>query len=369
MKSTAYIKPLDGLRCLAVTLVLFDHWSGDALGFPASYLGVCMFFVLSGFLITRILLAAREKDTQENRGHSFSLKRFYIRRTLRIFPLYYLTLAILWFIDFRAVRDTFGWVATYMSNNWIAFNTQWLGKVDHLWSLAVEEQYYLFFPFLLFFIPFKKIQNLLIWMILFSVGMRAGLFASGASWITPYVLMPTCLDAFGFGGLLAYGFYYQKERLVSFFSSLKTLLFSIGVYILVVLLMHSLSEGHNIISIVFLRLAESFLSVCLVGVLIANEDSFGQKIKNFFSWHPFVYIGKVSYGIYIFHNLIYNPYHESGDSYVSSLLQKLSIHFPSFFDHVPGKIVVLYVLTVALATVSWYLFEKPINQLKNKYGY
>lgn len=369
MKATGYIKPLDGLRFLAVTLVLFDHWSGDALRFPASYLGVCMFFVLSGFLITRILLAAREKDIELGRGHGFSIKRFYIRRTLRIFPLYYLTLGVLWFIDFRAVRDTFGWLVTYMSNNWIAINAQWLGKVDHLWSLAVEEQYYLFFPFLLFFIPFKKVRSLLIWMILFSVGMRAGLFASGVSWITPYVLMPTCLDAFGFGGLLAYGFYYQKERIIAFFSSLKTLLLSIVTYTLVVFLMHGISEGHNVVSIVFLRLAESFLSVCLVGVLIANSSRLGQIVQSFFSWQPFVYIGKVSYGIYIFHNLIYNPYHESGDSNISIFLQKLSLHFPSLFDHVPGKIVVLYVLTVALATVSWYAFEKPINQLKNKYGY
>lgn len=369
MKSTGYIKPLDGLRFLAVTLVLFDHWSGDALGFPASYLGVCMFFVLSGFLITRILLAAREKDETLGRGHSFSLKRFYIRRTLRIFPLYYLTLAVLWFIDFRAVRDTFGWLMTYMSNNLIAYNSQWLGKIDHLWSLAVEEQYYLFFPFLLFLIPFKKVQSLLIWMILFSVGMRAGLYFSGASWITPYVLMPTCLDAFGFGGLLAYGFYYQKQQITGFFKNLKTLVISVVTYILVVSLMHTVSEGHNVVSIVFLRLAESFLSVCLVGVLIGNKEYIGQKLQAFFSWQPFVYIGKVSYGIYIFHNLIYNPYHEPVDSYISQFLHKLSLHFPAIFDHVPGKIVVLYTVTVAMATVSWYLFEKPINQLKNKYGY
>ena len=60
--NTSYLKQLDGLRFIAVSLVLIDHWSGDAIGFPISYLGVCMFFVLSGFLITRILLQAKQKD-------------------------------------------------------------------------------------------------------------------------------------------------------------------------------------------------------------------------------------------------------------------------------------------------------------------
>ena len=80
-----YIAALDGIRFLAVTMVLFDHWSGEALGFPASYLGVCLFFVLSGFLITRILLVAKAKDTVLGRSHGFSLKQFYMRRTIRIF--------------------------------------------------------------------------------------------------------------------------------------------------------------------------------------------------------------------------------------------------------------------------------------------
>lgn len=65
--SLSYIKPLDGIRFLAVTLVLLDHWSGDNMGFPAGYLGVCLFFVLSGFLITRILLQAKHKDDRGKR--------------------------------------------------------------------------------------------------------------------------------------------------------------------------------------------------------------------------------------------------------------------------------------------------------------
>ncbi len=152
-----YIKQLDGLRFVAVTLVLIDHWTGDALNFPISYLGVCMFFVLSGFLITRILLQAKEKDEKFARGHGFSLKQFYIRRTIRIFPVYYLTIFILYLLNEPPIREKIAWYLTYSTNIYVALKHTWLGSSDHLWSLAVEEQFYLFFPFVVLFIPLRKL--------------------------------------------------------------------------------------------------------------------------------------------------------------------------------------------------------------------
>src|ERR1700712_1457278 len=93
-----YFKQLDGLRFIAVTLVLVDHWSLKSIGFDAGSLGVSLFFVLSGFLITRILLSSKAKDLALNRMHGFSLRQFYIRRTLRIFPVYYLIIFVLFAI-------------------------------------------------------------------------------------------------------------------------------------------------------------------------------------------------------------------------------------------------------------------------------
>ncbi|SOE22855.1 Peptidoglycan/LPS O-acetylase OafA/YrhL, contains acyltransferase and SGNH-hydrolase domains [Spirosomataceae bacterium TFI 002] len=369
MKKTGYIKSLDGLRFLAVALVLVDHWSGDMLGFPASYLGVCLFFVLSGFLITRILLAAKDKDLALGRGHGFSLKQFYIRRTIRIFPLYYLVLAVLWIISFPAVREHFGVLVSYMTNNYIAYNSQWLGKVDHLWSLAVEEQYYLFFPFVLLFIPFKSVKQLLVGMILLSVGLRAFFFFNGTDWVVPYVLMPTCLDAFGLGGLLAYAHYFQKERLINIFSSMSGLVFSLFLYVSICILLHQLSPTHNWLNTIFLRLSESLFSVFLIGNLIRPVGSVSKGISKMFEWDAFVFIGKISYGVYIFHNLIYNPYHESSESYISKILNKLHDLSPSILGTEVFKLIFLFGITIVLATISWFLVEKPINKLKNKFGY
>lgn len=365
---TNYIKSLDGIRFLAVSLVLFDHWSGDKLGFPASYLGVCLFFVLSGFLITRILLSAKENDTTLNRGHGFSLKRFFVRRTLRIFPIYYLTLAILFILNVQPVRSKIFWLITYMSNNYIAIMSNWLGSVDHLWSLAVEEQFYIFFPFLILFLPIKNLQKALYFLIVLAIVLRAYFYVSGASWIQPYVLMPTCLDAFGLGGLLAFSVYYQKSTALKYLRKPVVPLIGILIYVLTVIWLKSVSEDHNYVSIIFLRLSESLISVGIIGFLVVR-DSEKKWLHRLFEWSPLVYIGKISYGIYIYHNFIYNPYHSTANNILVRLTNRITGFFEDGFIGISIKIIFLYIVVVLLATASWFLIEKPINKLKSKYGY
>jgi peptidoglycan/LPS O-acetylase OafA/YrhL len=365
---TNYIKSLDGIRFLAVTMVLIDHWSGDRLGFPASYLGVCLFFVLSGFLITRILLSAKEKDAALKRGHGFSLKRFFIRRTIRIFPIYYLTLGILFLFNVSPVRDKIFWLATYMSNNYIAYKSQWLGSVDHLWSLAVEEQFYLFFPFLILFLPLKNLQKYMYFLIGLAVLLRAYLFFSEASWIQPYVLMPACLDAFGLGGLLALAVYYQKQKTLTFLSKISSPFLSLGLYILVNIWMATFNQPHNSISVIFLRLAESLLSVSVLGYLITHDTS-KSLLNHIFEWRPLVYIGQISYGIYIYHNFIYNAYHSSAANPFVRIADAITYKFGNQFFGSSLKIIFLYLVVLSIATLSWFIIEKPINKLKSRYGY
>ncbi len=357
---------MDGIRFLAVTLVLADHWSGDRLGFPASYLGVCMFFVLSGFLITRILLSAKEKDIGLKRGHGFSLKQFYIRRTIRIFPLYYLTLAVLFILNVPPVRDKIVWLATYMTNNYFAIHETWFGSVDHLWSLAVEEQFYLFFPFVILFLPLKRISKALLFLVIFAVALRTYFFFDGSSWIKPYVLMPTCLDAFGIGGLLAYWVYFKKEKALQMLSKPLSPILGTLLYFLTVYWLKQIGGGHNYVAIIFLRLAESLLSLSILGFLVASSRN---SFKSFFELNPLVYIGKISYGIYIFHNFLYNEYHKISWSPIVKLIDKMSSSQNVLISSLTTRIVVLYLLVIALASISWYVFEKPINKLKNRYGY
>ncbi|WP_394994238.1 acyltransferase family protein [Emticicia sp.] len=360
--NTSYLKQLDGLRFIAVTMVLIDHWSGDALGFPISYLGVCMFFVLSGFLITRILLQAKEKDETLQRSHGFSLKQFFIRRTVRIFPIYYLTIFVLFLINEPPIREKIWWYLTYSTNIYIAIKQTWLGSSDHLWSLAVEEQFYLFFPFIIFFTPIRYLTKILFGFIGFSVLLRLFFFLNGTAWMTPYVLMPTCLDAFGIGGLLAYFFFNKNEKFKAFITNKFWLALSLILYVGIVIWGKQFPEGHNIITVVFLRLFESFFSLLMVG---NAAYSFGGVTKVILENSISVYLGRISYGIYIYHKFIYNAYHSSPSHPIVRVLNKL----PVIAENLPLKIIFLYLITIAVATVSWFLIEKPINLWKEKFGY
>jgi peptidoglycan/LPS O-acetylase OafA/YrhL len=372
--SLSYIKPLDGIRFLAVTLVLLDHWSGDKMGFPAGYLGVCLFFVLSGFLITRILLQAKQKDDQKGVRHTASIKRFFIRRTIRIFPLYYLTLLVLFLADVPPIREKIFWLVSYSSNIYMALNATWLGSSDHLWSLAVEEQFYLFFPFLIFFLPFGRLPRLFPLLILFSVALRAYFFYTNASWIVSYVLVFTCLDAFGLGAWLAWLQRTKNERAERIFSSVYTLTGSLLAYIgLLIFEKYSQLEPHNELIVIWLRLFESIVSVSLIGYVSwgipKNSDAFAPILEKFLLFPLFVYIGKVSYGIYIFHNFVYNTYHTPASHPTARLLHSIHQVLPWFQSSWLFSFFLFYAITLGLATLSWYAFEKPINRWKDTFTY
>ena len=140
-----YVPALDGLRALAVLLVLWSHVLPDTQGYPEwlkrarlwfapGEFGVEIFFVLSGFLITRILLAEHERGRP--------VRWFLLRRALRIFPIYYLLLAIVWL---QRGGDDVPWCAVYLSNFWFAFGGG-ITSLTHTWSLCVEVHFYLLWP-------------------------------------------------------------------------------------------------------------------------------------------------------------------------------------------------------------------------------
>ena len=138
-----YFKQLDGLRCIAVMSVLICHWVRYhfVMLIPFGSMGVNLFFVISGFLITRILLIS--KDENGDRSMASPMKKFYIRRTLRIFPIYYLTIFFLFLVNFPAIRENVAWLLTYTFNIKLSFQGVWemdkMHHLLHLWSLSVEE--------------------------------------------------------------------------------------------------------------------------------------------------------------------------------------------------------------------------------------
>lgn len=361
-----YIAQLDGLRFIAVTLVMIDHWLGEANHLPLGYFGVNLFFVLSGFLITRILISSQQRDTQLGRGHGHSLKVFFIRRNLRIWPVYYLTIGVLALVDFQSVRMAFWWLATYTPNIWIVIHQTWLGAIDHLWSLAVEEQYYLFFPFLLLFTPERYFLRMLAGLIAVSVLMRVALFVTNAPWMAQFVLMPTCLDAFGMGGLLAWLIIYRKDLYDRLFANNFLLIGSFLAYALHLYFMLTTEPSRNVFTDVSDRFVTSLFCVAIIGRAVLG---FGQPGKWLLENPVARYLGQISYGLYLFHNIVFNYYHTQPTYITLRIWRKAVSILPALDSTALFQLGYFYALTILLAALSWYLVEKPINSLKDKFSY
>ncbi|MGA0558159.1 acyltransferase family protein [Larkinella sp. VNQ87] len=362
----SYLSQLDGVRFIAVALVLYDHWMAERNTLPLGPLGVTIFFVLSGFLITRILLSSKDKLASRPDGLSVYLKTFYIRRTIRIFPLYYFSLLLLAVLNVPPVRETLAWCVLYATNIYIAYYQQWMGVIDHFWSLAVEEQVYLIFPLLLFIVPRRHVPLTMILMIIGSVLFRYYLYAQDYSWVVAYVFTPACLDSFGLGALLAYLWLYQKEWIDKLFTNSLGVVAALAVYVVLVVLSKTYDAPHNVVSEVWDRLAGSVLGFFLIG---RAAIGFKGWMRWFLENPVSRYLGQISYGLYIFHNLVYNFYHTPPGHPTIRIWHKLTNLAPMLSGSFIFEFFYYALLTVLMASLSWFLLEKPINALKDRFSY
>jgi peptidoglycan/LPS O-acetylase OafA/YrhL len=214
---TGHFAGLDGVRGLAILMVMAIHFLGmrpaRSLGQglvvkAASFgmLGVDLFFVLSGFLITGLLL--------ESKGEPRPFRNFYARRILRIFPLYYGVLVVCFLLlplvarlppSFEATRTHQGWLWTFTSNFFIASTSSWasLRYLSHFWSLAIEEHYYLLWPLVVFTFQARTLERICVGVLLGALALRTGLALGGMTELSISVLTPCRIDALCTGGLLA----------------------------------------------------------------------------------------------------------------------------------------------------------------------
>lgn len=177
-----YMPKLNGIRAFAVVAVMFEHFGGEALNrfvpIGAGALGVNLFFTLSGFLITGLLLDA----FTNNESKALAWRDFYVRRLLRLTPILYLAVAILALLEVRAMGSTWQWHAFYVSNFLVAAG----GDKTVFWSLAVEEQFYMLWPFVIAFAPRRWLVPVCAGMFLTAVlwkltGLLFGLYRPGVN--------------------------------------------------------------------------------------------------------------------------------------------------------------------------------------------
>jgi peptidoglycan/LPS O-acetylase OafA/YrhL len=353
-KNSEYFSQLDSLRAIAVLMVIISHWFSKE-HFLNRYtsngvIGVTLFFVLSGFLITGILLRSKQK-VEEGSSIRKAFKVFYMRRSLRIFPVYYLLLFVLLVLNLASVSDSFWWHFFYASNFYFWIKDAFAGSLSHLWSLAVEEQFYLVWPAIILLVPRRFLTSVLLAGVLIGVLFRFVIVTDVSE--MGRLLMPGSLDSFCIGGLLAYGRNEMTPWYKYYQSNQRCFILLAFVLIITVHLpaFRMLSAAQS--SAIYLLL----ISIAF-GILF-NRVSYNIEtpvLKQILNNKGLLYFGKISYGIYLFHNFIPNF---NGLSFSG---------MPSFFSIYLTQLLRLVVLLV-LSTLSWFLIEKPFLSLKYRFEF
>jgi peptidoglycan/LPS O-acetylase OafA/YrhL len=362
---------LDGLRGLAVLSVLIVHANGlldptrpvehamAALSELGAY-GVDLFFVLSGFLITGILLDSRASPNY--------FSNFYARRFLRLFPVYYgylLVVAMAIPALHRAVRTSmpdygggWGWYLAYLSN-WKPGRGASDPYLGHFWSLAVEEQFYLLWPATIFFVPRRMLAHSFLGIVTLAIALRIGMAAHGVWWNTLYRITPARTDALALGALAALAV--RNHRWQAYFSARARTVFllSVGAFSVTAIAAGDASWKsplNQTVGSVFVETAFAAL------VLKAAAPGFGL-IKRIGTTKWLMAFGKYSYTMYVIHVAVY--FHLMW--LIAWVTKRFSVRLT-----LPAEIAcgILMIATVFfLASLSWRYIEYPLLSLKKRFPY
>jgi peptidoglycan/LPS O-acetylase OafA/YrhL len=344
---SVYLPQLDGIRAIAVFMVVYSHWVHVEYHYDIRFgpYGVLLFFLLSGYLITGILLRCRLTNDKW-----FSLRAFYARRFLRIFPLYYAVLLGACLLNVAQAKEGILWHLAYLTNFYFIFRQEWGGAISHFWSLAVEEQFYLFWPFVIIFINTRFLLLSITLLLLVGLGSQLTIpYLFSDRYVLLNLLPNMNFDALGIGSLLAYLHY--KGRTIRFLNhmTIASAIYMATISITKWALFGALATDY------ISRLSFLIISMWIIHVTASNSSN---MLSSALSFRPLVYIGRISYGIYILHNLAIIP--------VGILTRVLGF---SFLHSEVAVFIMKSIITLIGACLSWHFFETPFNSLKSRFPY
>ncbi len=378
---------LDGLRALAFFLVFYSHTTGlflrqspghnAFLNFLSAFdqkllqwgwTGVDLFFVMSAFLITSLLLRERK------RCDSVSLKNFLTRRVLRIWPLYFTYLALAYFVispfvlslqvkvgiplsheQLMTSKDF--WLAffVFLGNYAIMFHGELVGIINPLWSLCIEEQFYLVWGSVMSLLKSsRQIVLFLIIALLAGVAIRASMFSAFPNnYFAIYMNGPARMDSILCGCLAAFywqshGEWLQKQRAVQ----AGLLALAVGLFSSILAYAPRMETCDISLIWVFSMIAVAWSSLLLATLSFA-------PVRNFFRAPLLVHIGKLTYGMYIFHVACI---------LTSIMLCRLAFHIESRVSYVGACWLMGLSATYVMARLSWRFLESPFLRLKEKFN-
>lgn len=360
-----YMPQLDGLRGLAVLGVLVEHYLPGEILYKAlhsiysgvsrfetvinnklfiGHLGVRLFFVLSGFLITRNLLVDREALALNCSPYWPLIKKFYRRRLRRLMPVYYLVLLVTALLAFQSIKPALLFYFTYTSNIYFSFH-DWDTTASHLWSLAVEEQFYLCWPWIILLAPERRLLGAMLLLLGSAFLFRGLCFLFGwSNGSMEYSMIIACLDNLCAGSLLAL---LRKKHLLADNQSLSRWFWLSFVAFACI---HLVDFTRHSVLVVSENLVNSIFFALLIN---QAADGFGGISKTILE-HPWLrYIGKISYGIYVYHYFVV-PY---------TLFKIISF---AGLSYLPALIItgLKFALSILVASLSWHLLEKQFHVRK-----
>ena len=390
---------IDGIRAISILLVLVFHTFfvyqlahptvtvesmlaelGSGWGWVLNGdKGVDVFFVMSGFLISGILLRQVAKQ-----GH-MDLKNFYIRRYLRLTPAYYFTLTVYWLIDGPNSHNI--WANYLYINNFIEYGQQAVGWT---WSLAIEEQFYFLYPLLLIVIlKYSKSPGYtMLWLFLISIAVRAGIvMTDDAIRTSPGSRMYLDQEYFNhfftvlydnlhtrFGSLLvgcmaAYNFHFHKDKLEQFFNStLGHITTVVGIVLVVFFMVFAnylpIYDDYQAMHVWYYILNRNLFSVGIGIIIIAmllQQHGLANIMRKFFSM-PFLYpFATLSYSLYLIHLVVMSA--------VIPALINLTLTMPAEYPWSMAEtliygFVISTVLSMAIASLMYLFIEKPVMNLR-----
>lgn len=354
INNDTHVPAFDGLRAVAVLAVMLTHFSPSVLiRGEIGLQGVRLFFVLSGYLITALLLRARNRIESGRVKAGAEVVNFFARRALRLWPVYFGVLAVTCSLNIGSARETAWWHISFATNFFIAYFDSWPDMFSHFWSLAVEHQFYLLWPFAMLLLPTRQLVGVAIGLIALAPAWR--MLAPVFGWWSPLgarVLLPGCIDSLGCGAMIALtsaGLWRTPHRLVTWrpaFLGLGTAWLLAGCVI----------EFRLLDQIVFRTLAPLIEALTFATIVAGLLDGRHRPLAYVLCARPLLAMGAISYSVYVVHNFM--PWVSQG------LLRRLI--GASNWESESLQTSWLITLSIVLGFASWLVLERPVLGLRRR---